>query len=42
MQSDREQKGNISAGAKEHNDDDDDDDDEGYEQNQDKRRWVKR
>lgn len=41
MQSDREQKGNISAGAKEHNDDDDDDD-EGYEQNQDKRRWVKR
>lgn len=40
MQSDREQKGNISAGAKEHNDDDDDD--EGYEQNQDKRRWVKR
>lgn len=41
MQSDREQKGNISVGAKEHNDDDDDDD-EGYEQNQDKRRWVKR
>lgn len=40
MQSDREQKGNISVGAKEHNDDDDDD--EGYEQNQDKRRWVKR
>lgn len=39
MQSDREQKGNISVGAKEHNDDDDD---EGYEQNQDKRRWVKR